>query len=132
MIANCIEYFLIQGFDVDRNVLEARMSVTEERVQELNRRFLDFMGKSENVEAATKEIYEDLLDEVLMGFVFDVHRTTKTGSSDVEEGIPDDESYAIVGKRNRGEFLFIFAPRCLNCTFLLRSFRSFYQTIGKL
>ena len=74
------------------------MSVTEEKIQELNRRFLEFMNKSENVEAATKEIYDDLLDEVLMGFVFDVHRTTKTGSSDVEEGIPDDESYAIVGE----------------------------------
>lgn len=72
------------------------MSVTEERIQELNKRFLDFMSKHENVEPATKEIYDDLLDEVLMGFVFDVHRTTKTGSSDVEEGIPDDESYAIV------------------------------------
>ncbi|XP_012285412.1 ataxin-7-like protein 3 [Orussus abietinus] len=72
------------------------MSVTEERVQELNRHFLEFMSKSENVDTATKEIYEDLLEEVLMGFVFDVHRTTKTGSSDVEEGIPDDESYAIV------------------------------------
>lgn len=75
-----------------------KMSVTEERIQELNRRFLEFMSKSENVEGATKEIYDDLLDEVLMGFVFDVHRTTKTGSSDVEEGIPDDESYAIVGE----------------------------------
>ncbi|XP_001601329.1 ataxin-7-like protein 3 [Nasonia vitripennis] len=72
------------------------MSVTDDRIQELNRCFLEFMGKPENVEAATKEIYEDLLDEVLMGFVFDVHRMTKTGSSDVEEGIPDDESYAIV------------------------------------
>lgn len=74
------------------------MSVTDERIQDLNRRFLEFMGKPENVDTATKEIYEDLLDEVLMGFVFDVHRMTKTGSSDVEEGIPDDESYAIVGK----------------------------------
>lgn len=81
----------------DSIVFETRMSVTEERIQELNRRFLDYMSKPENVETATKEIYEDLLDEVLMGFVFDVHRTTKTGSSDVEEGIPDDESYAIVG-----------------------------------
>ncbi|XP_077272720.1 SAGA associated factor 11kDa [Temnothorax americanus] len=72
------------------------MSVTEERIQELNMRFMDFMSKPENVEAATKEIYEDLLDEVLMGFVFDVHRTTKTGSFDIEEGIPDDRSYAIV------------------------------------
>ncbi|XP_072749032.1 ataxin-7-like protein 3 [Anoplolepis gracilipes] len=72
------------------------MSVTEERIQELNRRFLDFMNKPENVESAIKEIYEDLLDEVVMGFVFDMHRTTKTGSSDIEEGIPEDESYAIV------------------------------------
>ncbi|XP_043274357.1 ataxin-7-like protein 3 [Venturia canescens] len=72
------------------------MSVTEERIQELDQRFLEFMSKNDNCEAATKEIYDDLLDEVLMGFVFDVHRTIKTGSSDVEEGIPDDESYAIV------------------------------------
>lgn len=77
------------------------MSVTEERIQELDRSFLEFMSKAENVEAATKEIYEDLLDEVFMGFVFDVHRTIKTGSSDVEEGIPDDESYAIVGESPR-------------------------------
>lgn len=74
------------------------MSVTEDRIEDLNRRFLEFMGKKENVDSATKEIYEDLLDEVLMGFVFDVHRMMKTGSSDIEEGIPDDESYAIVGK----------------------------------
>lgn len=74
------------------------MSVTEERIEELNARFLEFMSNSENIEIAVKEIYEDLLDEVLMGFVFDVHRMMKTGSSDVEEGIPDDESYAIVGK----------------------------------
>ncbi|EZA55844.1 hypothetical protein DMN91_011940 [Ooceraea biroi] len=72
------------------------MSVTQERIEELNQRFLDLMSKPENIETVTKEIYEDLLDEVLMGFVFDVHRTTKTGSSDVEEGIPDDESYTIV------------------------------------
>lgn len=72
------------------------MSGTDERVEELNKRFIEFMSKPENVDSASKEIYEDLLDEVLMGFVFDIHRTTKTGSSDVEEGIPDDESYAIV------------------------------------
>lgn len=83
------------------------MSVTEERIRELNMRFMDFMSKSENVEAATKEIYEDLMDEVLMGFVFDIHRTTKTGSSDVEEGIPDDKSYAIVGMWKRHKFLLI-------------------------
>ncbi|XP_014207751.1 ataxin-7-like protein 3 [Copidosoma floridanum] len=72
------------------------MSVAGDKIDELNRLFLEFMSKSENVELATKEIYEDLLDEVLIGFVFDVHRVTKTGSSDVEEGIPDNESYAIV------------------------------------
>ncbi|XP_015109160.1 SAGA-associated factor 11 homolog [Diachasma alloeum] len=72
------------------------MSVTEERIQELDRSFLEFMRTSDNVDMASQEIYDDLLDEVLMGFVFDVHRTIKTGSSDVEEGIPDDESYAIV------------------------------------
>lgn len=74
------------------------MSVTDDKITELNCSFLEFMSKPENVDNATKEIYEDLLDEVLMGFVFDVHRVVKTGSSDVEEGIPDDESYAIVGK----------------------------------
>ncbi|XP_058808538.1 ataxin-7-like protein 3 [Phymastichus coffea] len=72
------------------------MSVTDDRIRELNCSFLEFMNKPENVETATKEIYDDLLDEVLMGFVFDVHRVVKIGSSEVEEGIPDDESYAIV------------------------------------
>ncbi|KAK0182940.1 hypothetical protein PV327_001020 [Microctonus hyperodae] len=72
------------------------MSVADEKIQELDRSFLEFMNKSGNVDLATKEIYEDLLDEVLMGFVFDVHRTVKTGSSDVEEGIPDDDAYTIV------------------------------------
>ena len=89
------------------------MSVTDDRIQELNRCFLEFMGKPENVETATKDIYEDLLDEVLMGFVFDVHRMTKTGSSDVEEGIPDDESYAIVGKD--GSHLFFSEDLTLVC-----------------
>lgn len=76
------------------------MSVADEKIQELDRSFLEFMNKTGNVDLATKEIYEDLLDEVLMGFVFDVHRTIKTGSSDVEEGIPDDDAYTIVGEIN--------------------------------
>ena len=59
------------------------------------------MSRPENVDAVTKEIYEDILDDVLMGFVFDMHRVTKTGSSEIEEGIPDDESYAIVGRFNK-------------------------------
>ncbi|XP_043468669.1 ataxin-7-like protein 3 [Leptopilina heterotoma] len=72
------------------------MSVTEEKIEELNNRFSEFINKKENVESITTEFYEDLLDEVLMGFVFDVHRTIKSGSSNVEEGIPDDESYVII------------------------------------
>jgi len=98
VISYIYEFFSL--WFVDKIILiifRIRMSVTQERIEELNQRFLDFMSKPDNVEIVAKEMYEDLLDEVLMGFVFDVHRTTKTGSSDVEEGIPDDESYAIVG-----------------------------------
>lgn len=73
------------------------MSVTEEKILDLNNKFLEFISKKENVELITSEFYDDLLDEVLMGFVFDVHRTIKSGSSNVEEGIPDDESYVIIG-----------------------------------
>lgn len=102
------------------------MSVTDDRIQELNRHFLEFMAKPENVEAATKEIYEDLLDEVLMGFVFDVHRMTKTGSSDVEEGIPDDESYAIVGK----ESSLIFYSE--DVAFFINSSQDYFPVYGKL
>lgn len=75
------------------------MSVTDDRVQELNRHFLDFMaGQPDNVDLASKEIYDDLLEEVLMGFVFDEHRMIRTGCSGVEEGEPDDQAYEIVGK----------------------------------
>ncbi|KAJ8684577.1 hypothetical protein QAD02_020369 [Eretmocerus hayati] len=74
------------------------MSVADERVGDLNKNFLNFMSEPKSVESATEEIYEDLLEEVLMGFVFDIHRMIRTGSSDVEEGIPDDESFTIVGK----------------------------------
>lgn len=76
------------------------MSVTEEKIQEFDRKFLEFMNKPENFDNTVNEMYDDLLDEVLMGFVFEVHRTMKTGCSDVEEGIPDNESYTIVGKLN--------------------------------
>lgn len=85
--------------------------MTEEKIEELNKKFLDFMSKSENLDSTIKEIYDDLLDEVLMGFVFDVHRTTKTGSSDVEEGIPDDESYAIVGEQNHNDSIFMLVEK---------------------
>lgn len=80
-----------------KNHNRKKMSVTEEKIEELNNRFSEFISKKENVESITTEFYEDLLDEVLMGFVFDVHRTIKSGSSNVEEGIPDDESYVIIG-----------------------------------
>lgn len=79
-----------------KNHNRKKMSVTEEKIEELNNRFSEFISKKENVESITTEFYEDLLDEVLMGFVFDVHRTIKSGSSNVEEGIPDDESYVII------------------------------------
>lgn len=85
------------------------MSVTEEKIQEFDKNFLEFMSKTENFELTVNEIFEDLLHEVLMGFIFDVHRTMKTGCSDVEEGIPDDESYTIVGKKfKRFNLIFLF------------------------
>ena len=81
------------------------MSVTDEREQELNRRFLDFMAQPDNLNNATNEIYDDLLDEVIMGFVFDIHRNLKIGTSEIEEGVPDEESYAVVGNKISTFFL---------------------------
>lgn len=74
------------------------MATINDEIEDLNNRFLNFMFSSENVEQATAEIFDDLVDEVLMGFVFDAHRRAKCGITDAEEGIEEDNAFKIIGE----------------------------------
>ncbi|XP_058795545.1 SAGA-associated factor 11 homolog [Phymastichus coffea] len=65
------------------------MAYSQSKVDEIEKRFQQFMLCEEAVEKEKEAIYESLLDEVLMGFVFDSHRNAKLGIDDAEEGIPD-------------------------------------------
>lgn len=58
---------------------------------ELLTEFRKFMRDPSNLEIATNYLYNSLLDETILGCVFEVHYTTTSGLSDALEGIPEQQ-----------------------------------------
>ncbi|XP_058795543.1 SAGA-associated factor 11 homolog [Phymastichus coffea] len=67
------------------------MAYSQSKVDEIEKRFQQFMQCEDEVEKELQAIYESLLDEVLMGFVFDSHKNAKLGIDDAEKGISDGD-----------------------------------------
>lgn len=64
---------------------------------ELMSEFYNYMSDPTNVETATNYLFHSLLDEAILGVVFEVHYELKTGTSDAVEGQPEDSKpYNIV------------------------------------
>lgn len=57
---------------------------------ELLAEFKKYMSSSDNVEKATNYLYNTLLDEAIIGCVFEFHYLAKTGVGEALEGIPED------------------------------------------
>lgn len=57
---------------------------------ELLAEFKNYMINPDNVEKATNYLYNTLLDEAIVGCVFEFHYLAKTGAGEALEGIPED------------------------------------------
>ncbi|XP_069688607.1 ataxin-7-like protein 3 [Periplaneta americana] len=68
------------------------MTSTEEKEIELIRQFKLYMSNPENVVIAANSVFEKLVDEIILGIVFDVHHAAKTGLFDLDDGNPDEKT----------------------------------------
>lgn len=68
--------------------------------EELITQFNELMTDPENLETAANYLYESLLDEAILGSVFEVHNLIKTGLLKALEGEPEDPT----------QFLLVNAP----------------------
>lgn len=57
---------------------------------ELMSEFKEYMSDPDNVERAAHYIYDSLLDDAILGTVFEVHYYHKTGLDAALEGEPED------------------------------------------
>ena len=65
--------------------------------QELLTEFKSFMSIPDNVELAAEYLIESLIDEAILGVVFEIHYTKKMGGTTAMEGEPENsDAYNII------------------------------------
>lgn len=71
---------------------------SELSINDLNIKFFEIMQNEENAAEAANFIYENLIEDMTMGVLFEFHHGLKTGLTDLIEGEKEDEDpYKIVG-----------------------------------
>ncbi|XP_073950214.1 ataxin-7-like protein 3 isoform X3 [Choristoneura fumiferana] len=71
--------------------------VSELSMNDLNHKFFEIMQNESNAEDAANFIYDSVLDDVAIGFIFEFHHGLKTGLTDLIEGEKEDEEpYKII------------------------------------
>lgn len=79
--------------------------------------FYKYMSDPTNVETATNYLFSSLLDETILGVVFEVHHSIKTGTTDAMEGQPEDSKpYSIVDIPDFDVFGSSTAKKASDCT----------------
>lgn len=90
-----------EGNNIEKMEEEDSTIHTEfEDEEELITQFNELMTDPENLEKAANYLYESLLDEAILGSVFEVHNLIKTGLLKALEGEPEDST----------QFLLVNAP----------------------
>lgn len=65
--------------------------------EELLTEFREYMKDPNNVEDAAQYLFDSLVDETILGIVFEVHHAFKTGTSDALDGEAEDmKQFSIV------------------------------------
>lgn len=57
---------------------------------ELMREYANYMNDPENLESATNYLYDSILEEMIMGVVFEIHYLNKTRLGEALQGSPED------------------------------------------
>uniref|UniRef100_A0A182YGF4 SAGA-associated factor 11 homolog n=1 Tax=Anopheles stephensi TaxID=30069 RepID=A0A182YGF4_ANOST len=84
--------------------------------QELIREFRRFMSDPETREKAANYLYESLVDETILGIVYEVHHAFKTGSGAAVEGEPEDSKpYTIVDQPDMDVFGSSNTKKAIDC-----------------
>lgn len=61
--------------------------------------FKRYMNEPSNLERATNYLYNSLVDETIMGVIFELHYLHKTGLDVALEGEPEDTSVYVLSYR---------------------------------
>ena len=68
----------------------------EELVAEINKHFRNYLSNPENLESATNTLLDDIIEDAILGVVFEVHMERKTKLHEIIVGESDDEKYKII------------------------------------
>lgn len=68
---------------------------------ELLAEFKNYMSNPENVEKATNYLYNALVDEAILGCVFEFHYLAKTRMGEALEGLPEDTQMYVKKKHTK-------------------------------
>uniref|UniRef100_A0A2M4AZU5 SAGA-associated factor 11 homolog n=2 Tax=Anopheles triannulatus TaxID=58253 RepID=A0A2M4AZU5_9DIPT len=83
---------------------------------ELIREFRRFMSDPETREKAANYLYESLVDETVLGVVYEVHHAYKTGSGAAVDGVPEDSKpYTIVDLPDMDVFGSSYTKKGIEC-----------------
>lgn len=70
----------------------------ESKSNEIKMQFLKHMESLDNAEVSAQEVYEGLVDEIILGIIFDVHHAAKSGVLDFDDEMTkEDDSFGIDG-----------------------------------
>lgn len=90
----------LEEMEEEDSTIHTEFEDEEELITKFNELMTDPHNGPENLEAAANYLYESLLDEAILGSVFEVHNLIKTGLLKALEGEPEDST----------QFLLVNAP----------------------
>ncbi|KAJ9596113.1 hypothetical protein L9F63_012697 [Diploptera punctata] len=65
---------------------------TDEKELELIRQFKLYMNNPENVATAANSVFDKLVDDIILGVVFEVHHAVKSGLIDLDDTVPEEKT----------------------------------------
>ena len=75
-----------------------KMMNYESTSNEIKLQFLKYMESLDNAEVSAQEVYESLVDEIILGIIFDVHHAAKAGVLEYDDEVSnEDEAFSIDG-----------------------------------
>lgn len=72
----------------------------EELLAQINKHFRNYLSNPENLESATNTLLDDIIEDAILGIVFEVHMEKKTRLHEIILGEPDDDKYKIIDAPN--------------------------------
>lgn len=68
----------------------------DELVKEINKHFKNYLSNPENLESASNTLLDDIIEDAILGVVFEVHMERKTRLHEILLGEPEDEKFKII------------------------------------